>query len=141
MEYAGVWQQYAYTDSDGQKPHYKMSFNTLEGIDDSWSLKYNRAARHTLAHCSDGEVLRGVVADVPGNCVYDVLRDDGNRTKVTRGNICHKWQVRDHCSGSDVLGGSALEIRARSSRVTATLERTTRGEERTIPGTPGTSAR
>ena len=39
VEYAGVWQQYAYTDTPS--PHYKMSYNPVKGVTDSWSIKYN----------------------------------------------------------------------------------------------------
>jgi len=39
-DYAATWQQYAFTTDNGQA-HYKMSYNTLKGIDDSWSIKYN----------------------------------------------------------------------------------------------------
>ena len=38
-EFATTWQQHAYTATP--QPHYKMSFNDLPGIPDSWSLKYN----------------------------------------------------------------------------------------------------
>ena len=36
-EFAMTWQQHAYTDKP--QPHYKMSFNDVPGIVDSWSLK------------------------------------------------------------------------------------------------------
>ena len=36
--YAKTWMSYAHT-TDGASPHYKMSFNDLKGIDDSWSIK------------------------------------------------------------------------------------------------------
>jgi len=39
--YADTWRKYAYTTEAGQQPHYKMSFNDLRGIPDSWSFKYN----------------------------------------------------------------------------------------------------
>ena len=38
-KYARTWQAYAYTASPS--PHYKMSFNPVRGVNDSWSLKYN----------------------------------------------------------------------------------------------------
>lgn len=37
-KYAAVWEQYAY---DKSGPHYKMSYNDLPGVPDSWSFKYN----------------------------------------------------------------------------------------------------
>jgi hypothetical protein len=37
--YAATWQRYAYTTKGA--PHYKMSFNDLPHIPDSWSIKYN----------------------------------------------------------------------------------------------------
>jgi len=39
-EYAATWQKYAYTE-DGGQGHYKMSYNELPGVKDSWSIKYN----------------------------------------------------------------------------------------------------
>lgn len=38
-KYAATWMQYAYNATP--QPHYKLSFNTVHGVDDSWSLKYN----------------------------------------------------------------------------------------------------
>ena len=38
-KYAKTWMAYAHTDSPA--PHFKMSYNDLKGIDDSWSIKYN----------------------------------------------------------------------------------------------------
>ena len=35
--FATTWQQHAYTATP--QPHYKMSFNDLPGVPDSWSLK------------------------------------------------------------------------------------------------------
>lgn len=37
--YAEVWRQYAYDDQPA--PHYKMSYNAVDGVEDSWSIKYN----------------------------------------------------------------------------------------------------
>jgi hypothetical protein len=37
-KFAMTWQQHAYTEKP--QPHYKMSFNDIPGIVDSWSLKY-----------------------------------------------------------------------------------------------------
>ena len=37
--YATTWQKYAYVATPA--PHYKMSFNDIHGVADSWSLKYN----------------------------------------------------------------------------------------------------
>jgi len=34
-----VWQEYAYEASP--QPHYKMSYNKVVGVTDSWSIKYN----------------------------------------------------------------------------------------------------
>jgi len=39
-EYAKVWEQHAYTE-EGSGPHYKMSYNAVPGVEDSWSFKYN----------------------------------------------------------------------------------------------------
>eukprot|EP01047_Picozoa_sp_COSAG01_P060004 COSAG01_NODE_7289_length_3267_cov_1.859848_2_plen_144_part_00 len=38
VKFAMTWQQHAYTEKP--QPHYKMSFNNISGIVDSWSLKY-----------------------------------------------------------------------------------------------------
>lgn len=37
--YAATWQRYAYTDKVA--PHYKLSFNDIKEVPDSWSIKYN----------------------------------------------------------------------------------------------------
>lgn len=37
--YAQTWQRHAHTTAPA--PHYKMSFNNVESVPDSWSLKYN----------------------------------------------------------------------------------------------------
>jgi len=37
--YAQTWVQYAY--SERPAPHYKMSYNEVPGVNDSWSFKYN----------------------------------------------------------------------------------------------------
>ena len=37
-KYAHVWEKYAYSATG---PHYKMSYNDLPGISESWSFKYN----------------------------------------------------------------------------------------------------
>ena len=34
-----MWRQYAYDDQPA--PHYKMSYNEIDGVEDSWSIKYN----------------------------------------------------------------------------------------------------
>ena len=38
-DFAQTWQQYA--SSSDPAPHYKMSFNVVPGVKDSWSIKYN----------------------------------------------------------------------------------------------------
>ena len=37
-QYAATWERYAY---NATGPHYKMSYNDLKGIPNSWSFKYN----------------------------------------------------------------------------------------------------
>ncbi len=37
--FAEVWQQEALATDPA--PHYKMSYNTVPGVTDSWSIKYN----------------------------------------------------------------------------------------------------
>jgi len=39
LEYAAVWQKEAYTANP--TPHYKMAYNVVPGVKDSWSIKYN----------------------------------------------------------------------------------------------------
>ena len=39
QEFSSTWMRHAFTPDPA--PHYKMSFNDLPGIADSWSLKYN----------------------------------------------------------------------------------------------------
>lgn len=46
--YAATWVQYAYNETGGA--HYMMSYNPVDGVDDSWSFKYNLLWQVIAAH-------------------------------------------------------------------------------------------
>lgn len=55
IKYAATWERYAY---NATGPHYKMSYNTLQGIPDSWSFKYNLLWQRLLRLASPFDFAR-----------------------------------------------------------------------------------